>query len=76
MDARTGGNMTVKELIEKLQEYPDWLNVKLRLFDVDLLEATYESNNPRRDDVTSDKKEIINVDRTDLNELEISAEGY
>ncbi|EOZ4955661.1 hypothetical protein ACER2P_08075 [Streptococcus pyogenes] len=68
--------MTVKELIEKLQEYPDWLNVKLRLFDVDLLEATYESNNPRRDDVTSDKKEIINVDRTDLNELEISAEGY
>ncbi|WP_447446858.1 hypothetical protein [Streptococcus ictaluri] len=76
MDARTGGNMTVKELIEKLQEYPDWLNVKLRLFDVDLLEAAYEANNPRRDDVISDEKETINVDRTDLNELEISAEGY
>ncbi len=68
--------MTIKELIEKLQEYPDWLNVKLRLFDVDLLEAAYEANNPHRDDVTSDEKEIINVDRTDLNELEISAEGY
>ncbi|HER9149626.1 TPA: hypothetical protein VM020_001243 [Streptococcus pyogenes] len=68
--------MTVKELIEKLQEYPDWLNVKLRLFDVDLLDAAYESNNPHRDDVISDEKETINVDRTDLNELEISAEGY
>ncbi|CRV08341.1 TPA: hypothetical protein SVE48_001295 [Streptococcus equi subsp. equi] len=68
--------MTIKELIEKLQEYPDWLNVKLRLFDVDLLEAAYEANNPGRDDVISDEKETINVDRTDLNELEISAQGY
>ncbi|AAL97104.1 phage protein [Streptococcus pyogenes] len=48
MDARTGGNMTVKELIAKLQEFPDFMNVKISLID---------------------------VERTDISEITISAIG-
>lgn len=32
----------VKELIEKLQEYPDYLTVELVLEDVDLVEADHD----------------------------------
>ncbi len=34
--------MMVKELIEKLQEYPDYLTVELVLEDVDLVEADHD----------------------------------
>ncbi|BAC64250.1 phage protein [Streptococcus pyogenes] len=75
MDARTGGNMTVKELIAKLQEFPDFMNVKISLIDVDLLEVLEFEEFPTKAKIITEDINSIDVERTDISEITISAIG-
>ncbi|CRT02757.1 hypothetical protein [Streptococcus equi] len=67
--------MTVKELIEKLQEYPDYLTVELVLEDVDLVEAAHEADNVLSANIITYDAKTLGVEQVSIDKLIISATG-
>ncbi|ASB96437.1 phage protein [Streptococcus equi subsp. equi] len=67
--------MTVKELIEKLQEYPDYLTVELVLEDVDLVEAAHEADNVLSANIITYDEKTLGVEQVSIDKLIISATG-
>lgn len=67
--------MMVKELIEKLQEYPDYLTVELVLEDVDLVEAAHEVDNVLSANIITFDEKTLGVEQVSIDKLIISATG-
>ncbi|HEL1192750.1 TPA: hypothetical protein TVS29_001773 [Streptococcus equi subsp. zooepidemicus] len=67
--------MMVKELIEKLQEYPDYLTVELVLEDVDLVEAAHEVDNVLSANIITYDSKTLGVEQVSIDKLIISATG-
>ncbi|CRV61058.1 phage protein [Streptococcus equi subsp. equi] len=67
--------MMVKELIEKLQEYPDYLTVELVLEDVDLVEAAHEADNVLSANIITYDEKTLGVEQVSIDKLIISATG-
>lgn len=67
--------MIVKELIEKLQEYPDYLTVELVLEDVDLVEAAHEVDNVLSANIITYDEKTLGVEQVSIDKLIISATG-
>ncbi|CRU09564.1 hypothetical protein KUG02_05495 [Streptococcus equi subsp. zooepidemicus] len=67
--------MMVKELIEKLQEYPDYLTVELVLEDVDLVEAAHEVDNVLSANIITYDEKTLGVEQVSIDKLIISATG-
>ncbi|CRQ98674.1 phage protein [Streptococcus equi subsp. equi] len=67
--------MMVKELIEKLQEYPDYLTVELVLEDVDLVEAAHEADNVLSANIITYDAKTLGVEQVSIDKLIISATG-
>ncbi|WP_250851937.1 hypothetical protein [Streptococcus equi] len=65
----------VKELIEKLQEYPDYLTVELVLEDVDLVEAAHEVDNVLSANIITYDEKTLDVEQVSIDKLIISATG-
>lgn len=65
----------VKELIEKLQEYPDYLTVELVLEDVDLVEAAHEVDNVLSANIITYDEKTLGVEQVGIDKLIISATG-
>lgn len=65
----------VKELIEKLQEYPDYLTVELVLEDVDLVEAAHEVDNVLSANIIIYDEKTLGVEQVSIDKLIISATG-
>ncbi|WP_230923494.1 hypothetical protein [Streptococcus equi] len=65
----------VKELIEKLQEYPDYLTVELVLEDVDLVEAAHEVDNVLSANIITYDEKTLGVEQVSIDKLIISATG-
>ncbi|WP_253952613.1 hypothetical protein [Streptococcus equi] len=65
----------VKELIEKLQEYPDYLTVELVLEDVDLVEAAHEADNVLSANIITYDAKTLGVEQVSIDKLIISATG-
>lgn len=65
----------VKELIEKLQEYPDYLTVELVLEDVDLVEAAHEVDNVLSANIITYDSKTLGVEQVSIDKLIISATG-
>lgn len=67
--------MMVKELIEKLQEYPDYMTVELVLEDVDLVEAAHEVDNVLSANIITYDEKTLGVEQVSIDKLIISATG-